>query len=285
MTAAYWEVGRRIVEFEQGGEGRAGYGEALIKRLGEDLSRRFGRGFGWRNLSQMRAFYLTWPAEQILQTLSAKSPPHAIVPTPSAISPANEASAARAHSFLSLATLAQAFPLPWSAYVRLLSLKNPNARSFYEAEALRGGWSVRELERQIGSQFYERIALSHNKAEMLEKAEKPRLEGMLTSEQSVKDAFVLGFPGRQRRLRIDDTWFRVALAPQLSSFTNSTARGHSPYPEAGLRWPTAPTSTIRLPHALASRVTSSIRARGSFVLAATMLGNGSRVRGVGSQPF
>jgi hypothetical protein len=78
MTAAYWEVGRRIVEFEQGGEGRAGYGEALIKRLGEDLSRRFGRGFGWRNLSQMRAFYLTWPAEQILQTLFAKSPPPAI---------------------------------------------------------------------------------------------------------------------------------------------------------------------------------------------------------------
>jgi hypothetical protein len=125
MTAAYWEVGRRIVEFEQGGEGRAGYGEALIKRLGEDLSRRFGRGFGWRKLSQMRAFYLTSPAEQILQTLSAKSPPPAIVPTPSAISPANEASAPRARSFLSLGTLAQAFPLPWSAYVRLLSLKNP----------------------------------------------------------------------------------------------------------------------------------------------------------------
>ena len=120
MTAAYWEVGRRIVEFEQGGEGRAGYGEALIKRLGEDLTRRFGRGFGWRNLSQMRAFYLTWSAEQILQTLSAISPPPAIVPTPSAISPVNEASAPRARSFLSLATLAQAFPLPWSAYVRLL---------------------------------------------------------------------------------------------------------------------------------------------------------------------
>lgn len=47
MTATYWEIGRRIVEFEQGGEGRAAYGEALIKRLGADLSQRFGRGFGW----------------------------------------------------------------------------------------------------------------------------------------------------------------------------------------------------------------------------------------------
>ncbi|MDB5787458.1 MAG: putative nuclease of restriction endonuclease-like (RecB) superfamily, family, partial [Caballeronia mineralivorans] len=191
-----------------------------------------------------KPFYLTWPAEQILQTLSAKSPPPAIVPTPSAISPVNEASAPRARSFLSLATLAQAFPLPWSAYVRLLSLKNPNARSFYEAEALRGGWSVRELDRQIGSQFYERIALSHNKAEMLEKAEKPRLEDTLTPGQAIKDPFVLefldlkdeysesdledglirhltdfllelgddfAFLGRQRRLRIDDTWFRVDL--------------------------------------------------------------------------
>lgn len=60
----------------------------------------------------------------------------------------------RAGSFLSLPTLAQAFPLPWSAYVRLLSLKNPNARSLYQAEALRGGWSVREFACQIGSQLY-----------------------------------------------------------------------------------------------------------------------------------
>ncbi|RQT97033.1 DUF1016 family protein [Burkholderia cenocepacia] len=75
MTATYWEIGRRIVEFEQGGEGRAAYGEAVIRRLGADLSERFGRGFGWRNLAQMRAFYLTWPADRIVQTLSAQSGP------------------------------------------------------------------------------------------------------------------------------------------------------------------------------------------------------------------
>ncbi|MBK6999812.1 MAG: hypothetical protein IPH35_07550 [Rhodoferax sp.] len=74
MTASYWEIGRRIVEFEQGGQERASYGEAMIKRLGGDLSRQFGRGFGWRNLAQMRTFYLAWPANQIVQTLSAKSP-------------------------------------------------------------------------------------------------------------------------------------------------------------------------------------------------------------------
>lgn len=54
----------------------------------------------------------------------------------------------------SLRDLAAYFPLPWSAYVRLLSVKNEQARKFYEAEALRGGWAVRQLDRQIDSQFY-----------------------------------------------------------------------------------------------------------------------------------
>jgi predicted nuclease of restriction endonuclease-like (RecB) superfamily len=131
--------------------------------------------------------------------------------------------------------------LPWSAYVRLLSVKNAQARAFYETEALRGGWSVRQLDRQINSQFYERIALSRNKVAMLEKAESG---DSLTPEEAIKDPFVLeflnlkdeysesdledaliqhladfllelgddfAFVGRQRRLRLDDTWFRVDL--------------------------------------------------------------------------
>lgn len=78
MTASYWEIGRRIVEFEQGGKGRAGYGEALIERLADDLTQRFGRGFSQRNLEQMRQFYLGWP---IPQTLSAESSSRAIPQT------------------------------------------------------------------------------------------------------------------------------------------------------------------------------------------------------------
>lgn len=231
MTASYWEIGRRIVEFEQGGQDRAAYGEDLIKRLGADLSRQFGRGFGWRNLAQMRSFYLSWPANQILQTVSAKSPAPGNRQTPSDISP-------------DLPALAQAFLLPWSAYVRLLSVKNPLARSFYETEALRCGWSVRQLDRQVNSQFYERAALSHNKTAMLQKAEVAEPGDAITPEQALKDPFVLeflnlkdeysesdledaliqhladfllelgddfAFVGRQRRLRLDDNWFRVDL--------------------------------------------------------------------------
>ncbi len=231
MTATYWAVGQRIVTFEQAGHERAAYGEALIKRLGADLTHQFGRGFGWRNLTQMRAFYLAWPVDQILQMPSAKSAAPGNLQITSGQSP-------------DLSALAQAFPLPWSAYVRLLSVKNRQARSFYETEALRGGWTVAQLNRQIGSQFYERTALSHNKAAMLQKGEAIEHGDVLTPEQAIKDPFVLEFlnlkdeysesdlevaliqhladfllelgddftfVGRQRRLRIDDNWFRVDL--------------------------------------------------------------------------
>ena len=143
-----------------------------------------------------------------------------------------------------LATLAARFPLPWSAYVRLLSVKNAAARAFYETEALRCGWSVRQLDRQVNSQFYERIALSKNKVAMLEQAEAAEPNDAMTPEEAIKDPFVLeflnlkdqysesdledaliqhladflmelgddfAFVGRQRRLRLDDTWFRVDL--------------------------------------------------------------------------
>lgn len=244
MTATYWEIGRRIVEFEQGGEVRAGYGEALIRRLGTDLSGKFGRGFGVRNLAQMRAFYLAWPADRIVQTVSAQSTESQILQTASAKSQTQKTTDTAKVGAPELTVVAQAFSLPWSAYVRLLSVKTEAARVFYETEALREGWSVRQLDRQIGSQLYERLALSHNKAALLGKAAKVQPSDLLTPEQAIRDPFVLefldmkdeysesdleaaliqhladfllelgddfAFLGRQRRLRIDDTWFRVDL--------------------------------------------------------------------------
>ena len=230
MTATYWEIGRRIVESEQGGTARAAYGDELIKHLASDLSKQFGRGFGVVNLSQMKRFFLAWPTEGIFQTLSEKS---STLPVIKDIQPSAYA-----------VPTASRFPLPWSAYVRLLSVKNPDARRFYETEALRTGWSVRQLDRQIGSQFYERIALSRNKAAMLQKVETPDSGDTITPEEAIKDPYVLefldlkdeysesdlekaliqhltdfllelgddfAFVGRQRRVRIDDNWFRVDL--------------------------------------------------------------------------
>jgi DUF1016 N-terminal domain len=166
MTATYWEIGRRIVELEQRGESRAEYGKQIIERLAKDLSDRFGRGFQKSNLFQMRAFYIAYP--NIEQSLS-----------PETISPEI------------FQTLSGKFPLPWSHYVKLLSVKSAEARTFYEAESLRGGWSVRQLTRQINTQYYERISLSRNKSAMLEQGTHPRPEDAITPEEELKNPFVL----------------------------------------------------------------------------------------------
>ena len=181
----------------------------VIDRLAADLTSRFGR----RNLFQMRAFYLAY--REILQTTSAPSVP-----------------------------VASRLLLPWSHYVRLLAVKNEHARAFYETEALRGGWSIRQLDRQLDSQFYERTALSRNKVAMLTKGARPRPEDHVMPEEEIKDPYILEFldikdefseteveaalirhlesfllelggdftfVGRQRRLRVGDAWYRVDL--------------------------------------------------------------------------
>jgi len=130
-TASYWEIGRRIVEFEQGGRERAAYGQALLKRLSVDLTQRFGRGFSERNLEQMRLFYLAWPPERISQTPSAKLALPGISQTVPGEAPALSTSASPIRASAALGALAQAFSLPWSAYVRLLSVKSAAARAFY----------------------------------------------------------------------------------------------------------------------------------------------------------
>lgn len=94
---------------------------------------------------------------------------------------------------LSLSELAQVFTLPRSAYARLLSVKDDHARQFYEVEALRGGWRVRQLDRQIGSQFYECTALSKEKAEMLVKGAVAKPEDAVTPNDAIKDPYVLEF--------------------------------------------------------------------------------------------
>jgi hypothetical protein len=126
-------LGRRIVEQEQRGQKRAQYGKALLRRLDVELTSRFGKGFSERNLLAMREFYQAW---SIPQTVSAES----IELVPPLDSPENPQTASALSPGLARPS---AFPLPWSHYVRLLSVNNQQARTFYETEALRGGWSVR----------------------------------------------------------------------------------------------------------------------------------------------
>ncbi len=256
MTATYWEIGRLIVEHEQQGQKRAAYGDVLLKKLASDLIERYGKGFSRTNLQQMREFYLSWP---ICQTLSGKlaSPPSSrdkpVSPQPLPVKLETEhllAFADRKRQTVSgksntvEAESSPRFPLPWSHYVRLLTVKSKEARGFYEIEALRGGWSVRQLDRQIATQFYERTAHSRNKAALMRKAQRAVPEDRVSAEEEIKDPMVLEFLGlkdeysetaledalihrleqfllelgndfafiaRQKRLRVGNEWYRVDL--------------------------------------------------------------------------
>ena len=249
MTATYWEIGRRIVEFEQGGDKRAGYGQELLKRLALDLTGRFGRGFSKPNLERMRLLYEMFPPARIASTVSRQLPPAVEIASTvsNESSPAANPQTLSAQSITPIAVsdLARAFPLPWSHYVLLIGRsRSPESSAFYHAEALRGGWSVRQLQRQMDSQFYERTALSRDKAAMLAKGAKPQPGDAVSADEEVRHPLVLeflglrdeysetdledalirhlesfllelgndfAFVGRQRRLRIDDEWYRVDL--------------------------------------------------------------------------
>lgn len=234
MTASYWEIGRRIVEFEQGGQERAARGQQLLQRLSADLAARFGRGFSVDNLEQMRLFYLTYTPQWISETLSRKD---TVVPV--------TGKSETASRNIGLEQLALVLPLSWSHYVQLVRrTRSVEEREFYETEALRGGWSVRQLARQIGAQFYTRTLLSKNKRAMLEKGSQAQPGDLITPDEAVKDPYILEFlnlkdeyseseledalihrledfllelggdftfVGRQRRLRLDESWFRVDL--------------------------------------------------------------------------
>ncbi len=242
LTATYWDIGRRIVEYEyQGMERVEYYGDRLIDKLAEDLTKQFGRGFSRSNVFMMKSFFLSY--KNIVQTLSGQSLiTENISQTLSGKSSSNISQTPSAQSLL--IELSNRFPLPWSHYVRLLSVKDEQARKFYEAEALRSGWSVRQLDRQISSQFYERTLLSKNKSVMIKKGEKPLPEDIVSAEEEIKDPFILeflglkdeysesdleealishlenfllelgsdfAFIGRQKRLRIGNEWYRIDL--------------------------------------------------------------------------
>ncbi len=245
MTATYWAVGQRIVEFEQGGEERSRYGSNLLRRLSGDLTKKIGRGFSVDNLESMRRFYLAYPPTRISETVSRKSAPASIRQTVSnESSPGGVSQRGAGKPDVDSADLTCRFPLPWSHYVLLLKVDKPEAREFYEVEALRNGWTVRQLDRQIHTLFYERTLASRNKVAMLKKGGIPKPGEELSPEEEIKDPLLLEFlglkdeyseseleealirelesfllelggdftfVGRQRRLRIDDEWYRIDL--------------------------------------------------------------------------
>ena len=248
LTSTYWQIGRRIVEHEQHGTARAEYGGTLMQQLAKDLTTRHGRGFSVQGLYKMRGFYLGW---EILPTPSGKFEAKAKLPTVSGKSisakvhaPSRELLIVQTPSAQSILLTGDVFPLSWSHYTRLLAVDKPHARAFYESEAIRGGWSVRQLDRQISTQFYERTAHSKKPAAMMARGQVARPEDTVSMQDEVRDPYLLEFlnlkdeyseseleealvrhletfllelgagftfVARQKRIRIGDEWYRIDL--------------------------------------------------------------------------
>jgi predicted nuclease of restriction endonuclease-like (RecB) superfamily len=229
LTATYWEVGRQIVEFEQGGAARAGYGEAVLKRLAADLTAAHGRGFSERNLENMRGLYLGWdvvqtssgrPAARVRVTSGSKGENPKISQTPSAeLTTASDENPLGAVSD-GPGTL---FPLPWSHYVRLMSVPTGHARAFYEDEAILAGWSVRQLDRMIATQHYERTALSKNKAAMIRKGREPIPGDAVSVEETIRDPYVLEF--LDLKDEYSETDLEDAIITHLQAFLLEMGKG------------------------------------------------------------
>lgn len=212
MTTTYFEIGRMIVDHEQKGARRAEYAKETLKSLSQKLTAEFGRGFSVDNLQRMRAFYIMYKkyatpsrisAKQIPQTVSAKSPADQKYATLSRISPI-------------------IFQLSWSHYVFLMRLPEAE-RKFYEIEAIKQNWSLRELERQFNSSLYERLALSRDKKKVRELSEKGHVLAM--PQDAIKEPYVLEFLGLKEEIAYSENDLESAIITRIEHFMLELGKG------------------------------------------------------------
>jgi predicted nuclease of restriction endonuclease-like (RecB) superfamily len=216
QVVSNWLIGREIIEDEQKGIRRAGYGEALLKELSTKLTRDFGRGYSVDNLESFRLFYSAYPS-LISETLLRKSLPDQKSETVSRISTPSVPSTAvwkpgSLHSSLS-----------WSHYRLLLKVDSSANRDFYEIEAIKNNWSVRELERQINSLLFERLAKSKDKAGLMKLAIKG--QEIITPSDVFKDPVVIEFLGLPESSRLVESDLEQALIDNLQSFLLELGKG------------------------------------------------------------
>ena len=185
MVEAYWLIGRRIVEQEMLGAERAGYGDEIIKTLSDELNAEFGKGFSITSLKNIRKFYLAFREEQKGQTLSAQ--------------------------------------LSWSHYERLMRVLDTEARDWYLNEAVSQNWSVRTLDRNISTLYYQRLLSSHKK----ELAENPENLDKSATDEFIKNPAVLEFLKLPVNKSYTEQEFEQALIDNLQQFLLELGKGFS----------------------------------------------------------
>ncbi len=208
-----FEVGRHIVEFEQQGDPRAIYGDALLALLAQRLTAEFGKGFGRSNIAYCRSFYLAYRERvPIVQTASGQW-----LPQTSAAVPFQIVQTASGQSEQ------RPFSLSWSHYVFLLGIKKVDERSFYEIESTQQNWTVRELRRQFQSGLYERLALGRDPQGIRKLAE----QGQTVSQASdlLKEPLVLEFLGLSEQARFSESDLETAVIHQIERFLLELGKG------------------------------------------------------------
>ena len=233
-----WTVGARIVEFEQSGKDRAKYGARLLEKLAGDLAKRGVAGLGISILERCRAFSLVYPqgaklipyALQTELAVPISDTPYTDLPR---LPPDREAPSSEFSGALIRGSVTPELPTPlepaqllqfsWSQLQELIRIDDPWKRAFYENECLKGRWSVRQLQRQIGSLLYERTGLSTNKKAVIERARKQ--EPRETAADLLREPYVLEFTGLADRPEYTEEQLESALLDHLQRFLLELGRG------------------------------------------------------------
>jgi predicted nuclease of restriction endonuclease-like (RecB) superfamily len=208
MVLTYHEIGRLIVEEEQHGKERADYGRELLKELSAGLTTEFGRGYSVDNLENMRRFYLAYRKSETASRISPESNSEAVF--------------RKLKSSLPLST-SSIFRLSWSHYLVLMRIDNEDERQFYEIEATKNNWSVRELQRQFDSELYARLVLSRDTIKVKELSEK----GLVIEQPRdvIKDPYILEFLGLPELSSYSETEMENQIISKLEHFLLELGNG------------------------------------------------------------
>jgi predicted nuclease of restriction endonuclease-like (RecB) superfamily len=193
-----WLFGYYIIEFEQQGSDRAQYGTSLIANLSDRLKTQGIKSCSASNLRNFRQFYQTYP--EIYQALPDEF-----------------------RNDRSLTQLSQKIRLSWTHYQTLMSLQNPDERSFYEIEAVTNQWSTRELDRQITAALYERLALSRDPDEIKRLATQGQI--ITAPRDAIKDPYILEFLELQQRPTYTEQELETAIINKLEHFLLELGKG------------------------------------------------------------
>lgn len=211
-----YEIGRYIIEDEQGGSIRAQYGKKVLKELSERLTNHFGdSGWSVENLKLFRRFYLVYS-----NSVTSGYPIQDKIGNQRL--PKSDSNVITAQSSPKMSEKPK-FTLSWSHYVILMRVENPDARRFYEIECAQQQWSKRQLSRQVGSSLYERLALSRDKDEVMRLAQ----EGQTIEKPTdiIKNPITLEFLGLKPDVAYSESKLENAIISKMQTFLLELGKG------------------------------------------------------------